>query len=271
MQNFQLSVLLKILGIGAASGIVNYNNSLYIISDNSGFLYQYQLENKQLITHSLVENATANTIKSKKPDFEAITLKENDLHIFSSGSKENRCKKVVFNLENKQIQETSFVELYKNIKKSTSISDNELNIEGAFYYNNDLFLFQRGNGAKSRNGIIKINENQEIDFCTLILPKIKHLETTFTDAILVDKTIYFLASAENTESTYDDGEVLGSILGTINIDTLEIESSIQISNNQKFEGIALESKTKTEIHFLLCQDDDTELLETIIYKLKIQL
>jgi hypothetical protein len=29
----------------------------------------------------------------------------------------------------------------------------------------------------------------------------------FTDAILVDNSIYFLATAEDTESTYDDGEV----------------------------------------------------------------
>jgi hypothetical protein len=42
--------------------------------------------------------------------------------------------------------------------------------------------------------------------------KIK-VRSSFTDAILVDNSIYFLATAEDTESTYDDGEVLGSLIG----------------------------------------------------------
>ena len=48
MEKFQLTAFLKILGIGAASGIVYTNNSLFVVSDNSGFLYQYQLQNNQL-------------------------------------------------------------------------------------------------------------------------------------------------------------------------------------------------------------------------------
>ena len=62
MQKFQLSEYLNISGIGSASGIVFTNNSLYIISDNAGFLYQYDMsdvtlcEVERLKKHQLIEN-----------------------------------------------------------------------------------------------------------------------------------------------------------------------------------------------------------------------
>ena len=156
-------------------------------------------------------------------------------------------------------------ETYQNIKNTIPISDDELNIEGALFYKEKLYLFQRGNGAKAKNGIVIINEN--IKFQNIKLPKIKHVETAFTDAILVHDKIYFLASAEDILSTYDDGEVLGSIIGCINVETFEIEFTIQISNSHKFEGLTIFKNSQSHLEFLLCEDNDTEKLETKIYKL----
>jgi hypothetical protein len=99
------------------------------------------------------------------------------------------------------------------------------------------------------------------------LPKIKHIETSFTDAILVDGKIYFLATAEDTTSTYDDGEILGSIIGRMNSETFEIEFTYKISDNHKFEGLTLYHKSETQIQLLICEDNDLDLLETNIYKL----
>jgi hypothetical protein len=39
------------------------------------------------------------------------------------------------------------------------------------------------------------------------LPKMYGAKLAFTDAILVENKIYFLATAENIQSTYDDGEI----------------------------------------------------------------
>jgi hypothetical protein len=265
MQKFQLSEYLIISGIGSASGIVFANHSLYIISDNSGFLYQYDLESDKLLKHQLIENPSENILKIHKPDFESITLKENKLHIFGSGSTQNRNKSIIFNIENHKIQENDFSETYQNIKNTIQISDDELNIEGTLFYKEKLYLFQRGNGANAKNGIIIIDHN--IHFQHIQLPKIKHVETSFTDAILVNEKIYFLASAEDTLSTYDDGEVLGSIIGCIDIETFKIDFTIQISNTHKFEGLTLFENSQSQLEFLLCEDNDTEKLETKIYKL----
>ncbi len=274
MEKFLLSAFLNISGLGAASGIVYNNNSLYIISDNSGFLYQYQLQDNQLLKHPLIENPSENIVKNQKPDLEAITLVGKELHIFGSGSTSNRNKQFTFNLENNVIQENDLSTLYQKIKTKADIHDNELNIEGSFYNNNFLYLLQRGNGEKSKNGIIivKLNNNfEDIEFQTIQLPKIKHVKTTFTDAILIENKIYFLACAEDTISTYNDGEILGSIIGSINLETFQTEFTHQISNKHKFEGLTLFQKSKTEIVFLLCEDNDTEVLETIIYKVILKL
>ena len=276
MEKFQLTAFLKISGIGAASGIVLHNNSLYIISDNSGFLYEYQLQNNHLSKQSLIEKTSQNILKKLKPDFESIALKGNELHIFGSGSTVNRNKKIIFNLENNTVQENDLSALYQEIKKIGYISDNDLNIEGAFYDNGNLYLLQRGNGTNSKNGIFKINFNDknqfqagdfEVEFKTVRLPKIEHIEATFTDAILIENKIYFLACAEDTVSTYDDGDVLGSLIGCMDIETFKIDFTQQISNTHKFEGLTLYQKTESEIIFLLCEDNDTEDLESTIYKL----
>ena len=76
-----------------------------------------------------------------------------------------------------------------------------------------------------------------------------------------------MATAEDTTSTYDDGEILGSILGRMDFKTLEIETTLKISDNHKFEGLTLYKKTEDKIEFLLCQDNDTMVLETEIFKL----
>jgi hypothetical protein len=271
MQSFTLKSQFQITGISSASGLVYKENSLFIISDNSSFLYEYQLPEKELTKIKIYGNSQENIPKKDKYDFESISLKGNKLHLFGSGSTPKREKEITYDLETKAIEEKDLSKLYKNIKQTTSISDEDLNIEGALFHNGKWHLFQRGNGANSRNGIAILNDNFDdsgtIDFIPIQLPKIKHVETSFTDAILVEDKIYFLATAEDTTSTYYDGEILGSIIGRMNSKTFEIEFTEKITDTHKFEGLTLYSKTNDKIEFLLCEDNDAEVLESTIYKL----
>ena len=271
MQSFRIESQFKITGIGSASGLFYMKNYLFIISDNSSFLYKYSIQEKELNKIPIMENPQENILKKDKFDFESIALKGNKLHILGSGSTSKREKRITFNFETETIVEKDLTKLYKQLKQNTSISDDELNIEGAFFITNKWYLFQRGNGANSKNGIFilndNLNDNGNIEFIPIQLPKIKHIETSFTDAILVEDKIYFLATAEDTNSTYDDGEILGSILGRMDFKTLEIETTLKISDNHKFEGLTLYKKTEDKIEFLLCQDNDTMVLETEIFKL----
>ncbi len=271
MEKFQLSTFTTINGIGATSGIVYQDNSLFIVSDNSTFLYQYNINEKTLDKIKLFENSQESIAKKDKADFEVLTLFENKLYLFGSGSTKKRNAKVTFNLKNHEIKEKNLSKIYKRLIESISIADDELNIEGVIITDQTIYFFQRGNGANAQNGVFSYDrKNKTVAFELITLPKIKGIEATFTDAILIDDTIYFLAAAENSSSTYDDGEVMGSIIGTIDLKTMQLKSSIQISDKHKFEGVTLYKKTATQIELLLCEDNDTEELVSTIYKLAIR-
>jgi hypothetical protein len=271
MQNFTLELQFRIKGIASASGLVYTENSLFIISDNGSFLYQYNIPENKLTRIPLRINSQENIPKKDKFDFESITLNKNKLHIFGSGSTAKREKQITYSLETATTEEKNLSKLYQKLKLATGISDEDLNIEGALFYNKKLLLFQRGNGVHSRNGIAildeSLNGNGTIEFIPIQLPKIKHVETSFTDAILVKNKIYFLATAEDTISTYEDGEILGSIIGQLDVQTMKIDFTEIISDTHKFEGLTFYNKTEDKIEFLLCEDNDTEVLETTIYKL----
>ena len=271
MKHFKIESLYQIIGIGSASGLVYKDNSLFIVSDNSTFLYKYNMQEQELTKIPIAENPQENIAKKDKFDFESIALKGNKLHILGSGSTSKREKRITYNLETEKIVEKDLTTLYKKLKETASISDDELNIEGALFNTDKWYLFQRGNGANSKNGIFILNDNfkdnNDIEFIQIQLPKIKHIETSFTDAILVEDKIYFLATAEDTTSTYDDGEILGSIIGRIDCKTFEIDFTLQLSNSHKFEGLTLYKNTESQIEFLLCQDNDTEVLETEIFRI----
>ena len=270
MENFQLSLFVKIIGISSASGLIYLDNKLYLISDSSTFLYEYLISDAKLNAIALVENPEENKAKKDKPDFEAITLKGNKLYIFGSGSTQKRNKLVVYNLENNEVKRKDLSDLYKTIQEKINLSDDELNIEGVLLLKDNILFFQRGNGNSGKNGIVCTNKNpDEIKFIPFDLPQIKNVSTTFTDAVLVEETIYFLATAEDTSSTYHDGEIMGSIIGSIDLKTMKLLNWVQITDNQKFEGLTLYNKTKDQIEFLLCEDNDTKELVSPIYLLKL--
>jgi hypothetical protein len=272
MDKFQLSLLYTINGIGATSGLIFKDNSLFMISDNSSFLYEFKMEEKQLYKIKLFENSQENIAKKDKLDFESITLFNNKLYLFGSGSTKKRDKRFTYNLESKEIKEKDLSKLYEKLKDFASISDDELNIEGAIIDTENYYFFQRGNGANSKNGLFVYNkETKKIQFTAIKLPKVDDVEATFTDAILIEKTVYFLAAAENTTSTYNDGEVLGSFIGSFNLKDMELHFIQKISDTNKFEGLTLYNKSETEIEFLLCEDNDTEELVSGIYKLTLNM
>ena len=273
MEHLQLQFFLKIIGLGSASGLLYNDNNILAIGDNSSYLYNYQLDNQQLQKHPLLYLAAENIAKKQKPDFEAITQHENNIYIFGSGSTQNRNTMVQIDAITKKIIATNdLTNLYATMQSFGEIKPDDFNLEGAIYNGNDWYLVNRGNGKKSKNTIFTISgKNLVDDFMMVVndfkLPKLNGIETSFTDAILVKNKIYFLATAEDTNSTYDDGEILGSIIGRINIDTMEIELHYKISDKLKLEGIALYEETTNNITFLICEDNDTELLESNIYKL----
>lgn len=276
MHKFTLEILFQIIGIGSASGLIYKDNQLFIIGDNSGYLYEYGIDNKELKRYPLTENPSENIAKKDKPDFEAITEFDGKTYIFGSGSTEKRNKMVTIDSKSKEIiATTDLSDLYLAMQSFAELPQDDLNIEGAAFNGTEWFFFNRGNGAKGKNIVFTVQGKNLTEEFNIIstefkLPKLKGIRSSFTDAVVAGDKMYFLATAENTTSTYNDGEVLGSVIGCINLKTMKIDFTKKITDTHKFEGLTLYQETNKEISFLLCEDNDTEELEANIFKLTLK-
>ena len=277
MKKFTLEILFHIIGIGSASGLIYNNNNLMLIGDSSGYLYDYKIESKVLQKNALMENPSENIPKKEKIDFESMVYYDNDVYVFGSGSGKLRNEMVKVNtIANDTIATTDLADLYTSMADFAKIKTNQFNIEGAIYNGENWFLFNRGNGKDNRNVIFTIKGKDLVTEYQILsnnykLPKINGFQSGFSDAVLVDDKIYFLATAENSKSTTEDGRILGTLVGRIDLETMKIDFTKKISDHQKFEGITFYSQDGKNISFLLCEDNDTTTLESNIYKLSLDL
>jgi hypothetical protein len=272
---FILDFFVLINGISAASGIHYDNNKLFIVSDNSNYLYAYHLSSKKLDRHLLLDMAGQNeqVAKKDKMDLEAITLHKGMYYLFPSGSEENRSRLFEIKLGLAlDISQKDGSAMYAGIRDHLNILPEDFNIEGALFYQDTLLLFNRGNGPGKVNGIIKVPRGNPMlaSFMSIKLPGINGQAAGFTDATLAGDKIYFLATAESGNSSYFDGEIGGSQVGIINAVDLKLEQTQIISLKHKFEGITLYQSTEKAYTFLLCEDPDNNESKSTVYRLKIK-
>ncbi|MCZ2100254.1 MAG: hypothetical protein LC107_01795 [Chitinophagales bacterium] len=264
--------------IRGASGLMWVNQRLYIVSDNSHVLYEYQhLHNRQLRKISLNPHGTLeeHLDKAIKPDFEACCHVDEKVFILGSGSAEGRFEMVVLDHEFNFLHRASLRHLYDDMMACGAIDPSDFNIEGIVVRSNKAWFFNRGNGPNQRNGIFVV-ENwwtdsfKVLDYRPIILPDIEGYATTFSDAALIDDTILFLATAEKTNSVYDDGEIVGSGFGVLHLKSLEVERFEVLTKRYKLEGLAIESYSDENIHLILCDDADNLGDGTNIFSLRLE-
>ncbi len=285
----------KILGIPSASGVSVIGPTIYVIGDNSPWLYK--LNREYTITDKIRLNPGIDLpdglyAKKDKPDFEALaTVKTEDawkLLIFGSGSKSpQRDVLVVADPEDLQnLKYYSLTGFYEQLKASAKLTDAELNIEAAEVMGDRLFLFNRRKNLifeyklseffrylnkKGRNPFTKIYKFN--------LPTIKGIEAGFTGAgqLPGGQKIIFTATVEDTPNNIDDGEVLGSFIGIISLADLQDHNRpdcipIAVDNEVlkiKVESVTLLDQTKTgEAEILMVTDSDGGISEIINARLK---
>jgi hypothetical protein len=259
--------------VAAGSGLVYHEQKFYVVADDECDLACFTKNAMEkgvfikLFSDSLPLEAKLR--KKEKPDLEClIKLDDQRLLALPSGSKDNRVRGALFDVEKHLVQDLDLSRTFQFLQQNVS----ELNIEGAVLQEDNIYLFQRGNGALNKNSMIvlKLNEFLNGDIQNLkILPidlgQIKQTPYSFTDATLgPNGDIYFLAAAEKSQSTYDDGEFVGAIIGSLNylgeiifIKDLEIEA--------KPEGIAFDEHGS----FFIITDEDDIKKASILYKGKL--
>lgn len=246
--------------ISAASGLIRVEKNFYIVADDENFMAIYDLEIKKgevfLIFNDVLPEEKKLRKKLKK-DFESLVYlpKRDEILIVPSGSTENRMIGALMNTNGKFLKSFDFESFYKSLLSSLP----ELNIEGAVVLDEDLILFQRGNGFLGQNALIKVNLNRLMDesscehqIVSVDLGSMEGVPLSFTDATLAGKNILFLSAAEASESTYLDGDFNGAVLGIIDTaGRILAQKSLQIDS--KPEGICIDADRK---HFYLVTDDD---------------
>jgi hypothetical protein len=268
-----LQIFATIQGINAASGLFLNGDLLYVIGDNSDFLYEYNVKDKQLNKFPLLGNfpKSENIPKAEKPDFEAVCAHGSVLYVLGSGSTPRRNRMIEYRLDTRLVIVHDLTQLYTAMKSAHAIANEDLNIEGAICTGSQWYLFNRGNGSGAKNGIFIIRGTdlqtaENADFIAVNLPKENKVFASFTDAVLYENQIYFIAAAEDTTSTYNDGKIFGSYMGSIDLVMLKLKTFKKIANHQKFEGLTFLGKNGSQLEFLICEDSDSEMSSTIIYK-----
>jgi len=254
------------LPVFAASGLVISSGKFFIVSDDEISLLSGvpgRFEMRKLWDHDLPEDPKER--KKIKPDLECLYLNGRKLFLLPSFSRLNRFEGAIVDLdESGEIlghKVIDFADL--RLKLDKLIPD--LNIEGALIFNHRLHLFQRGNGKNGSNSVIICDDLKADNFqvINLMLPVHKDIPLTVTDAALRGQKIYFTAVAENTDSTYLDGEVLGAFLGTLN-ESFEVDSLREIPVSGKPEGLSFDAEGS--MYFVT--DDDSRETPSRLFRIR---
>jgi hypothetical protein len=256
--------------ISAASGLIESHGKFFVVADDENFLAIYdqrtQIGQVSQVFNEILPNEKA-LRKKNKHDIEALVLlpQQNKLLLVPSGSTPARQRGAIMSQAGQFENEVSFHLLFSQLTKEFS----EINIEGGVVIGDELYLFQRGNGPKNQNGIIILNltaflSNQKLKLKILPIDLGTHkgINLSFTDATVAGTKILFLAVAEDSNSTYLDGQVVGSVLGMMN-PSGEILCTTPLATSSKPEGLCYSSSEKC---FYVVTDDDNRDLPSSLFR-----
>jgi hypothetical protein len=270
--------------IYAASAVVRRGDFTYVIGDDELDLAVFALstgepgEMHQVLPGRLP--SARDERKREKADLEALTALPpfdgapyGGLLGLGSGSKENRDRGFFWELgaEGSLVGDPRPIDLdplYDVLRGEIE----ELNIEGAAVLGESFALFHRGNGEDSANAIAELSLERvhqsvagdgsldpgELErVAEYDLGELDGVRLGFSDATaLKDDLVVFTASAEGGGSSYDDGKIHGSVVGTVDTEG-QIQRLRTIDRKWKVEGVhaALDASV---IDFVFVCDQDSE-------------
>lgn len=228
-------------GIYSASGMEVADGRIFVIGDDSPWLYILDEHGNALEKTKLFEWAEdmgSRIPKKQKPDLEAMTLLPVagtlTLLIIGSGSALTREKAYLVQTEAPyEVSHYSLAQFYNHIRSFPEIgSRGVLNIEGLVHTAGKVVFLQRGN-ISGANTLISfpVNEFEHFlshpesflpvpSFRNYQLPAIEGIPSGFSGAASIPSFpdwVLFTASVEATDNEIDDGEMLGSFIGIIDL------------------------------------------------------
>lgn len=282
---------LPIPAIPSASGMAFLNDSLYIIGDDSPWLFVLNKEYSITRKIRLIEGVdTFRLPKLLKPDLEAMTHIETSegsfVLILGSGSKSpERDKLILVDLNGSDaIQSYTITALYDHIRQVCHLRPSELNIEGVASKGDNLLLLNRGVNLIISLNIVDVLAYLKdgaltppvLEVLQLTLPSLNNTPTGLSGAVWVPdmQSLLFTASAELTDNWIDDGLVSGSYIGlyALNPDTPPVWTTLKQDGAVlpvKVESVAVRKMDPDgTLHLILATDADGADSELIEIELK---
>jgi hypothetical protein len=227
--------------IPSGSGIELVNGIIYIIGDDSEYLYGLNHELRVIHEVELFkapEKKEGRIPKPLKADFESmVSFDINGYpHLFVAGSGSvlpQRGMGYLIKLPtsyNKKhlVWEKDLNSLYQLITQHPDFESPELNIEASFIGGDHFYFINRAGQQLIRYPLAEMIEflqghTESTPFPEIFLldiPTLNGLPYACSGACYFNDTVYITASCEATDNAYDDGEILGSAIGTFSLNSL---------------------------------------------------
>lgn len=227
--------------IPSGSGIELVNGIIYIIGDDSEILYGLNHELRVIHEVKLFhapEKKDGRIPKPLKADFESMVSFDINgySHLFVAGSGSvlpqrgmGYLVKLPTSYNKKHIVwEKDLNSLYKLITSHPDFESPELNIEASFIAGDHFYFINRAGEQLIRYPLPEMVEflqghTESTPFPEIFLleiPLLNGLQFSCSGACYFKGTIYITASCEDTDNAYDDGEILGSAIGTFSLSAL---------------------------------------------------
>ncbi len=271
--------------VASASAVVRRGDFTYVIGDDELDLAIFEVSSGEPGT---MRQALAGEVpddpderRREKADLEALTamppfegVPYGGLLGLGSGSKRSRDRGFFWELgADGSLQgdpvAIDLQPLYDTLRKEIE----ELNIEGAAVLGGRFALFHRGNAEGSENAVAELSLEQvlgslrgdhdldpeELERVAVYdLGDLDGCRLSFSDATaLTDDLVVFTASAEGGGSSYDDGHIHGSVVGTID-SSGSITRLRTIDRKWKVEGVHASIDAGVIDFVFVCDQDDPE-------------
>ena len=275
----------SIASLPSASGVEIIGGTAYVIGDDAPLLYQLDAHTLAVTGRvPLFETSafgTGRLPKASKPDLEcmaALTWPDGraGLLLLGSGSLPTRARGwfVPTAAAGPATPEAvDLAPLYELLRPHLP-TGTVLNLEAAATSATELLLFQRTVGRADAALLFRLPLAATLAFVQgrgvapavvktpFVLPEIDGSPAGFSGATAVDGLLFVTASVENTSDAVLDGEVLGSYVGLVNLDTQKAAFALLAWHDGrpyrgKVEGLAVRRAVgQRHWELLLVTDDD---------------
>lgn len=271
-----------VINLPSGSGITKAGAHFYAIGDDAPYLYQLNNEFQIGAQFVLIDTAGykgGKIPKKQKPDFEALEyLGLEGILVLGSGSKSPQRDRIVLIDPTGvgAIETPNAAPFFDYLRNHPAMEGAALNIEAVALHQEILWVGNRGKnlffGFDAVALIAALRANTQIPAAQVIalnLPSIAGIAAGLSGAVAMphQNKLIFTASVEGTDDTYNDGAILGSFVGVLDLDAQEVvtvrvpETAVPL----KIESVAIDSLINSnEAEILMLTDDDYSLDSKVI-------